>query len=138
MRTVWKFALDVHFDEQTFDMPAGALSLAVQIQHGKPALWTAVDTEQPRVKRRFKFVGTNRELDADWSEYVGTAQLEDATADEALEWLCWVTDRPRSSSVKDLLRLAARKAHPDVGGDSADWDRVDAARQLLERAGAAS
>lgn len=33
------------------------------------------------------------------------------------------------------FRTAARLLHPDVGGSVEDWETLDQARQLLERAG---
>jgi len=34
-----------------------------------------------------------------------------------------------------LMNELARKLHPDAGGDPAQWDRLDAARNLLVTAG---
>jgi hypothetical protein len=55
------------------------------------------------------------------------------TADEALRWLREFTNRPAENNRATLLRCATRLAHPDTGGKSDDWERVDAARQLLQR-----
>ena len=57
-----------------------------------------------------------------------------ASADEAERWLTSVVGRVGEQlSVKELLRRAAKKLHPDVnGGDRTLWKRWDAARQLLE------
>lgn len=57
-----------------------------------------------------------------------------ASADEAERWLGSVVDNGGEQlSVKELLRQAAKKLHPDVnGGDQTLWKRWDAARQLLE------
>lgn len=83
-------------------------------------------------------VGGHGEQYAGWKAIEAAPSGPFATADEALEWLCWITDSPGSTAPDTLLRRAARKAHPDAGGDPADWERVDAARQLLKRTGAAS
>lgn len=57
------------------------------------------------------------------------------SADDALRWLAsFVEVRPGSVVPKDLVQQAVRRSHPDVGGDPADWSRVDAARQLLKKA----
>lgn len=57
------------------------------------------------------------------------------TADDALRWLASYVDLSRHDTAPQVLvREARKKAHPDVGGDTADWDRVDAAEQLLRRA----
>jgi hypothetical protein len=60
-----------------------------------------------------------------------------ASADEAIRWLRELTDWPAGEpAVLDrLLRRASAITHPDRGGDRSLWDRVDAARQLLEGGG---
>jgi hypothetical protein len=58
-----------------------------------------------------------------------------ATADEALRWM---RDTAHSYGVyqgrepRDLYRVLAKHLHPDRGGSRADWDRLDAAKRLLE------
>lgn len=59
-------------------------------------------------------------------------------AAEAFDWLSRFTGlamteqrEPTDEDYRSYLREAARKAHPDVGGDPADWVLVDLARQLL-------
>jgi hypothetical protein len=53
-----------------------------------------------------------------------------ATADEALRWMREKAGPgPEDAS---LYRVLAKRLHPDAGGDPADWDRLDKARQLLE------
>jgi hypothetical protein len=74
-------------------------------------------------------------------QYAGWRAIEAATpawfdsADEALRWLAEYTDLSRHHVEPTvILRAASKRAHPDVGGDPADWLRVDAARQLLRKA----
>lgn len=61
-----------------------------------------------------------------------------ATVDDALRWLASYVDLSRREEPRVLVREARKKAHPDVGGDPADWARVDVAEQLLRRAGVTS
>lgn len=75
-------------------------------------------------------------------QYVGWRALESgkattfSSADEALQWLRTVAGREYAdTSPKTLLRQASRRSHPDVGGDSAMWERCDEARALLTAAG---
>lgn len=64
----------------------------------------------------------------------GTASRFD-TVDDAVRWLCQLVDWPAGTPVvvAQLLRRAARVAHPDTGADPSTWDRYDAARQLLTK-----
>jgi hypothetical protein len=53
-----------------------------------------------------------------------------SSADEALRWMREKAGPgPEDAS---LYRVLAKRLHPDAGGDPADWDRLDKARQLLE------
>lgn len=57
-----------------------------------------------------------------------------ASADAALRWLAdrvGSTSQPDTIDIPWLLRAAAHRLHPDVGGDPADWALYDKARQLL-------
>ena len=61
-----------------------------------------------------------------------------ATADEAERWMARRSrelDLPVATNLPQAYRQLARRMHPDAGGDPADWDRLDAARQLLTTAG---
>lgn len=64
-----------------------------------------------------------------------------ATADEALQWMrAYATGQldlevPAQMLVRDLYRFMAKLMHPDRGAPRSDWDRLDAARQLLTTAG---
>jgi hypothetical protein len=57
-----------------------------------------------------------------------------ASADEALRWLEQQAGvEPNKVGWRALLRVVSAKLHPDRnGGDRAGWDRLDAARQVLE------
>lgn len=58
------------------------------------------------------------------------------TADEALRWLSKVTGLPAEQTpMQTLYRAAAKRLHPDTGGDPGDWARLDAARQILDDQG---
>lgn len=55
------------------------------------------------------------------------------TADEALAWLAGVCDLPVDTPPRKLLRQAAAVLHPDrTNGDRTGWDRLEAARDLIE------
>lgn len=77
-------------------------------------------------------------------QYVGWRAIESgrsanfASADDAVRWLQEIVDVPGSDglSAKLLYRTAASLLHPDRNnGDRANWDRLDAARQLLDAGG---
>lgn len=70
---IWKFPLQ-HAALQAVTMPAGARVLAVQLQHGAPALWALVDPAQPTTLRAFRIVGTGHPFEAEGLQYVGTFQ----------------------------------------------------------------
>lgn len=77
-------------------------------------------------------------------QYVGFRALPPtpaafASADEAARWMREQV-RPHAQDAGDatprqLYRFLARRMHPDAGGDPADWDRLDAAAQLLSLGG---
>lgn len=79
MLTVYKYPLILD-DWQDIDLPVGARSLAVQMQHGVPQLWALVDPAAPLVPRRFRIAGTGHpiNLGADGTrlDYIGTFQLQ--------------------------------------------------------------
>jgi hypothetical protein len=63
-----------------------------------------------------------------------------ATVDDAVRWMRGKAGFPEGGRLDGaadlwaLYRRLARRMHPDAGGDPADWDRLDRARQLLELA----
>lgn len=75
MTTVYKYPLAVT-DEQTVEMPAGVI-LTVQVQHGTPCLWAAVDPSSPMTKRVIRIAGTGHLIDDSIAthRYIGTFQL---------------------------------------------------------------
>lgn len=86
-------------------------------------------------------VGGHGEQYAGWKAIESARTSHFATADEALSWVRdFIRKHDRIESLAlshppTALRRAARIAHPDAGGDPADWERVDAARQMLGAAG---
>lgn len=65
-----------------------------------------------------------------------TAAKPFTNADEALRWLIGQAEEvDGGTDPKVAYRSAARRLHPDVGGDPADWSLLDEARQLLEGTG---
>lgn len=74
MNTIWKFGLDLK-DEQMIEMPAGAIILSVQYQHGSLCLWALVDPTQTTVGRAIRIVGTGHPADdVNAHDYIGTVQ----------------------------------------------------------------
>lgn len=74
MHTIWKYELAI-IDEQTIEMPAGAVILTVQVQDGKLCLWAKVNTVHlVKTKRKIAVVGTGNSFDG-IGAYIGTAQL---------------------------------------------------------------
>jgi hypothetical protein len=74
-------------------------------------------------------------------QYVGFMAIEAApegfgTVDEALRWLARVTGlSAEETPLPTLYRAAAKRLHPDAGGDPVDWARLGQARQILEDQG---
>ncbi len=76
MRRIFKFPLAVD-DVQDIEMPAGSAVLTVQAQGEIPCIWASVDSNAPKIKRRFRTYGTGHPMedDKDFPHYVGTYQL---------------------------------------------------------------
>jgi hypothetical protein len=72
--TIWKYRLVVE-DEQTLEMPIGAIPLCVQIQSAKPYLWALVDDYKKKEPRKFITRGTGHEFN-EVGKYIGTYQLQ--------------------------------------------------------------
>lgn len=77
-------------------------------------------------------------------QYAGFRELEATaspdgftSADDALRWMRKISGYPADMHTAPVAihRAAVRVLHPDVGGDPADWARLDQARQFLETAG---
>jgi len=78
MSKIFKYPLDVT-GTQTVMLPKGGKSLTVQVQHGVPCLWAAVDPEQGLEAIVIGIYGTGHELldKAQRMNYLGTFQLDD-------------------------------------------------------------
>ena len=81
MKTICKYEIDIQkADWQTIKMPTGAELLSVQVQHGTPVLWAAVDTELEHEDRNFEIFGTGIEMHANNGvsrRFVGTFQMHE-------------------------------------------------------------
>lgn len=76
---------------------------------------------------------------AGWRAIEAHAPAWFGSTDEAIHWLAEYTGLSRHHvEPKAMLRSASLRAHPDTGGDRGDWERVDAARQLLQKSGVVS
>lgn len=73
MRAIFKYPIHIA-DRQTVSMPAGAVPLTVQMQHGLPCLWAAVDTSQPEEQVPIGMCGTGHPMPE--GKYIGTVQDE--------------------------------------------------------------
>lgn len=62
-----------------------------------------------------------------------TAAAAFTTADEAMRWL--LAQVGDTESLGSAYKAAARRMHPDAGGDPDEWARLDEARQLLTAGG---
>ncbi len=78
MLTIYKYQLDIN-DIVEIVMPHHARILDIQIQYGCPCIWAIVDTEQPKVTRRFRVFGTGHPMDKDYTNFIGTIQSQDGT-----------------------------------------------------------
>lgn len=74
MKTIHKYPLMV-VDEQTVMMPESARILSIQIQHGIPCLWAAVDTDTPLMAYVLFCYGTGHPVYSEWEHYIGTVQV---------------------------------------------------------------
>lgn len=72
---------------------------------------------------------------AGWRAIEAPAPAGFSSVSEALAWLREFTQSSPDVPVANLLRKASRQAHPDAGGSPEDWNRVDAARQIVEKNG---
>ena len=75
MKEIWKFPIGPGMD--SFQMPVGAVVLAVQVQREQPCIWVVVDPAAPKQPRSFFTVGTGHQFDSRGFEYLGTFQLQD-------------------------------------------------------------
>ncbi len=76
MNTIHKYKLEIT-DDQLVDLPAGAIPLTVQMQHGTPKLWAMVNTNMyNRDTWKVFIVGTGNSLpkDIDGAKYLATFQ----------------------------------------------------------------
>lgn len=77
MKAIWKFTLPA-MSGAMVEMPQGAAVLCVQSQGDVPMIWAEVDTEAPKIKRRFFTYGTGHEMPPmsdDPRHYIGTFQI---------------------------------------------------------------
>ena len=76
MRKIYKYQIPgTDYDE--ISMPKGAKILAFQVQRGVRCIWALVDPEQPFEPRKFRFAGTNHEIEESEESliYIGTCQM---------------------------------------------------------------
>lgn len=69
-----------------------------------------------------------------WKALPATTGVTFPSADEALRWMREM-DGGAPADARTTYRRLARKMHPDAGGTTDDWDRLDAAKLLLTESG---
>ena len=76
MMRVYKYPLEIQ-DVVRVVMPKGAKVLTVQVQHGRPCLWAAVDPSQMDLEERlFRIAGTGHAIvDEIVNDYIDTFQM---------------------------------------------------------------
>lgn len=72
IKEIWKYSLDGIVSE--IEMPMEAKVLTVQLQNGKPHIWTLVNSENDMEIRKFTIVGTGNPFDVSNMKYIGTFQ----------------------------------------------------------------
>jgi hypothetical protein len=73
--TIWKYALETTDVNDVF-MPLGAEILCIQIQNGRPCLWTMVDSLEHNGKSRIiETYGTGHPIPVGSRKYIGTYQI---------------------------------------------------------------
>lgn len=74
---IWKFTLALE-DYQVIEMPAGAVLLSVQIQHGSICIWARVDPNASKQDKHFWIAGTGHFIptEALGATFLGTLQLQ--------------------------------------------------------------
>lgn len=74
MQAVYKFPLRTT-DHQEIYLPASAVVLTVQVQHGTPCLWALVEEDDRMTKHGLTIVGTGHPV-SEVGDYIGTYQLD--------------------------------------------------------------
>ena len=75
MMTIYKFLITP--TDMTFELPAGAEILTVQMQSGSPYIWVLLDTDVPGIDRHFFVYRTGKDLGRERNDlaYIGTFQI---------------------------------------------------------------
>jgi len=74
MKRIFKYILHTSV-QSSFQMPADAKVLCVQMQYDCPCIWAMVDDSAPTVERTFTVYGTGHPMSEDPGQYVGTFQM---------------------------------------------------------------
>lgn len=77
MKAIWKYVL-APTDQQTIEMPKGAVIICIQVQSEVPCLWALVDPALEKENRVFATRGTgHKHPDEQWTnlQYIGSYQL---------------------------------------------------------------
>jgi hypothetical protein len=69
MKTIHKFPVA---PETSINLPATAKVLTVAMQNGAAQMWVELDTEAPKVMRRFVAFGTGHEINIPTKAFIGT------------------------------------------------------------------
>jgi len=71
---IWKLRLPME-DWPVLTVPAGAIPLTVQVQHGVPQLWIRCDPKAEPTPLRLRVAGTGHDLAGNVGRHVGSFQL---------------------------------------------------------------
>lgn len=62
--TIWKFPIDIEFDRQTIEVPAGASIIHVGLDPaGQPCVWAEVEPHVEKIEREIFIRGTGHPID---------------------------------------------------------------------------
>lgn len=77
MKAIFKYELEVT-DQQSIEMPQGAVILSAQVQKCKICIWALVDSGALYERRVFRVIGTGDEIeDGVFHRFIGTVQMLD-------------------------------------------------------------
>jgi len=77
-KTIFKYPVVVA-DTFVLNLPKGAETLTVQIQHKEPQLWVLLDPNAPKEERFFRLAGTGHPITYDMGreyKYINSFQLD--------------------------------------------------------------
>ncbi len=81
MNSVYKYSLKLVNGPQVVEMPARAVILSSQVQHGQVQVWAEVDPSHSNVERRFVIRGTGHPYEKlEPEKFIGTTQMNNGAS----------------------------------------------------------